>query len=57
MSKSVFVAEDYSEDFSFLNDNFKVIAPDLKLTWVKNGEELINELEQTDDNELPGLII
>lgn len=57
MSKSIYVAEDNSEDFFFLNETFKEVVPHLKLKWAKNGEELISELEQTDDNELPGLII
>ncbi len=57
MNTSIFIAEDDSDDYSLLEEAFMEIAPDLRLHWSRDGEELIASLRKLDKDELPVKII
>ena len=40
----VIIAEDDEDDYFFMRDVFKEVSPQIKLTWVKDGAELIKFL-------------
>jgi len=51
------IAEDDADDYSFIEDALKQVAPQSKLSRAKDGEELLYLLDQTHDKTLPSLII
>ena len=54
---SILVAEDDSDDFSFIEEACKSIAPQIRIMGVKNGAEVFIALDKSSDDELPCLII
>lgn len=54
---SILVAEDDSDDFSFIEEACKNIAPQIRIMWVKNGAEVFIALDKSSEDKLPCLII
>lgn len=56
-SRTIFLAEDDIDDQEFLKDALLAIDPAIQLVSFSSGLKFINRLSETDDGQLPCLII
>lgn len=56
-SRTIFLAEDDIDDQEFLRDALQIIDPSIKLVSFSSGLKFLHRLKETDDPNLPCLII